>query len=74
MVTEDVVEATCQCLMAQAVDAAENDIRDDEDILMIIEEFGNCLVQIIGSNTRNRSSNNDDEIVNQILSINTETV
>lgn len=46
-VTQEVVEATCQCLLAQAEEGekqakAENDIEKS-----VLEEFGRCLVQII---------------------------
>lgn len=53
-ITDELVEATCQCLVAKA-DKWERQSRhsgsssNDEDIAqsMIIEEFGRCLVQII---------------------------
>ena len=46
-ITDDVIEATCHCLLAQAEDASsrDNETKDVENI--IIEEFGRCLKEII---------------------------
>nr|CAD7411461.1 unnamed protein product [Timema cristinae]CAD7434291.1 unnamed protein product [Timema monikensis] len=45
--TQDVVDATCQCLLAQADEAERFRYSEDEAERLIIEEFGKCLVQII---------------------------
>ncbi|XP_015748135.1 PREDICTED: protein lin-54 homolog [Acropora digitifera] len=46
-VTDDVVQATCQCLLAQASNA-ENEGKPQAMIeKMILEEFGRCLLSII---------------------------
>lgn len=41
------VEATCQCLLAQAEEAERNNLTEEEIEGLIIEEFGRCLNQII---------------------------
>ena len=41
------VEATCQCLLAQAEDAESRTLSQEETEGMIIGEFGRCLKQII---------------------------
>lgn len=46
--SSEVVEATCQCLLAQAEEAERNGLSTEEGERLIIEEFGRCLVQIIG--------------------------
>ena len=46
-VTQEVVEATCQCLLAQAEEAERNSQSETEIEGLIIEEFGRCLSQII---------------------------
>ena len=46
-VTQEVVEATCQCLLAQAEEAERNGQPEAEIEGLIIEEFGRCLSQII---------------------------
>ena len=46
-VTSDVVEATCQCLLAQAEEAESHKLSQEETEGMIIGEFGRCLKQII---------------------------
>lgn len=46
-ITNDVVEATSQCLLA-LTDNAETNATSNEDIKkQIIEEFGRCLTEII---------------------------
>eukprot|EP00092_Neocalanus_flemingeri_P020348 GFUD01022044.1.p1 GENE.GFUD01022044.1~~GFUD01022044.1.p1 ORF type:complete len:858 (+),score=234.63 GFUD01022044.1:120-2693(+) len=46
-VTQEVVEATCQCLLAQA-EEGEKQAKTEADIeKSVLEEFGRCLVQII---------------------------
>lgn len=58
--TNDVIEATNQCLIAQADDAERNMIPDDLAQKQILEEFGRCLVQIIecSTNALNNVNNN----------------
>jgi len=46
-VTNEVVEATCQCLLAQAEQAESGGKQEVEIEGLIIEEFGRCLSQII---------------------------
>jgi hypothetical protein len=46
-VTTEVVEATCQCLLAQAEEAEKKGLGEVESEAMVIEEFGRCLKQII---------------------------
>jgi hypothetical protein len=46
-VTTEVVEATCQCLLAQAEEAERKGVAEFESEGMVIEEFGRCLKQII---------------------------
>ena len=46
-VTNEVVEATCQCLLAQAEEAERNGQAEVEIEGLIIQEFGRCLSQII---------------------------
>ena len=46
-VTTEVVEATCQCLLAQAEEAERKSLSEVENEAMVIEEFGRCLKQII---------------------------
>jgi len=46
-VTNEVVEATCQCLLAQAEQAESSGKEEVEIEGLIIEEFGRCLGQII---------------------------
>jgi len=46
-VTNEVVEATCQCLLAQAEQAETTGKQEVEIEGLIIEEFGRCLSQII---------------------------
>ena len=45
-VTSDVVEATCQCLLAQAEDAESHKLSHEDTEGMIIGEFGRCLKQV----------------------------
>lgn len=46
-ITNEVIEATNQCMIAQADDAEKNMLPDEFAKKMILEEFGRCLVQII---------------------------
>jgi len=45
-VTTEVVEATCQCLLAQAEEAERKGATEQESEGMVIEEFGRCLKQV----------------------------
>ncbi|XP_063243364.1 protein lin-54 homolog isoform X2 [Bacillus rossius redtenbacheri] len=45
--SQEVLDATCQCLLAQGEKAERSKTTEQERELMIIEEFGKCLVQII---------------------------
>ncbi len=47
-ITPEVVEATCQCLLAQAEESERNGLGEGEAEGLILEEFGRCLNQIIG--------------------------
>ncbi|XP_011165986.2 protein lin-54 homolog [Solenopsis invicta] len=49
LLTEKIVEITCQCLMAQADEAERNMFDDEMSQRIIIEEFGRCLKEIIES-------------------------
>ncbi|XP_012524275.1 protein lin-54 homolog isoform X2 [Monomorium pharaonis] len=49
LLTEKIVEITCQCLMAQADEAERNMFDDETSQRIIIEEFGRCLKEIIES-------------------------
>ena len=46
-ITQEVVEATCQCLLAQAEEADRMGRSSVETEGMVLEEFGRCLLQII---------------------------
>ncbi|XP_065218315.1 protein lin-54 homolog [Planococcus citri] len=46
-VKDQVVEATCQCLLAQAEEVKRRNINVEDGKKYIIEEFGRCLIQII---------------------------
>ncbi|XP_056633113.1 protein lin-54 homolog [Diorhabda sublineata] len=53
-ITDDVIEATCQCLLTISDNADEN-VQDEEMTKhLIIEEFGRCLTEIIDCSS-NRS-------------------
>ncbi|KAJ1521300.1 hypothetical protein ONE63_002978 [Megalurothrips usitatus] len=47
IMSDNVVNATCECLVAQAEKAEKTDLDDVEAEKLIIEEFGRCLVEII---------------------------
>lgn len=51
--TQEVVEATCQCLLAQV--EGEGKLTDSVE-RMIVEEFGRCLVEIIDCAARTSMS------------------
>ncbi|XP_059085160.1 protein lin-54 homolog [Tigriopus californicus] len=46
-INPEVVEATCQCLLAQAEESERNQQDEAQVESLILEEFGRCLVQII---------------------------
>ncbi|XP_058623833.1 spexin prohormone 2 isoform X2 [Onychostoma macrolepis] len=48
-ITPDVVEATCGCLLAQAEEAEKEGNTSAHAERMILEEFGQCLTQIVRS-------------------------
>ncbi|XP_051740635.1 spexin prohormone 2 isoform X2 [Ctenopharyngodon idella] len=48
-ITPDVVEATCGCLLAQAEEAEKEGYISAHAERMILEEFGQCLTQIVRS-------------------------
>ncbi|XP_050955812.1 spexin prohormone 2 [Labeo rohita] len=48
-ITPDVVEATCGCLLAQAEEAEKEGYTSAHAERMILEEFGQCLTQIVRS-------------------------
>jgi hypothetical protein len=50
--TQEVLDATCLCLLAQAEEAERMDNSEEEAERFIIEEFGRCLVQIIECATK----------------------
>lgn len=54
--TQDVIEATIQCLVAQAEECQRNNLDTKASERLILEEFGRCLVEIIDF-----SSNNPNE-------------
>ena len=45
--TQDIIEATCTCLLAQAEEAEKTNRSTPVAETMILEEFGRCLMQII---------------------------
>ncbi|KAG5894475.1 hypothetical protein JTB14_032503 [Gonioctena quinquepunctata] len=55
-ITDDVIEATCQCLLTISDNAEENMHDEEMTKRLIIEEFGRCLTEIIDcSSSRNLS-------------------
>lgn len=56
-ITSEVVEATCQCLLAQAEEAERNKVKEENIEGLILEEFGRCLLQIIEIANRSKSQN-----------------
>ena len=46
-VSQEVVEATCQCLLAQAEEGEKKGQNIEQIERIVLEEFGRCLVQII---------------------------
>lgn len=46
-ITQEVIEASVQCMLAQAEDCKKSGKDPAETELKVIEEFGRCLVEII---------------------------
>lgn len=51
--TQDVIEATIQCLIAQADECTKNKLDSTLSENMILEEFGRCLTEIIEFSIKN---------------------
>lgn len=45
--TQEVIDATCQCLIAQAEESERLSTAEHQAERLVLEEFGRCLVQII---------------------------
>jgi hypothetical protein len=58
-ITPEVVEATCQCLLAQAEESEKKGQSEPEIESQILEEFGRCLVQIIDMANKTKSFGGD---------------
>lgn len=58
-ITPDVIEATIQCIIAQADDCQKNDFDAKTSERKILEEFGRCLVEIIDFSKKNNESIDD---------------
>ncbi|XP_001631267.2 protein lin-54 homolog isoform X2 [Nematostella vectensis] len=54
-VTEDVAQATCQCVIAQAVEAEKMGLSPAMAEKMILEEFGRSLLQIIHTASKTKA-------------------
>lgn len=46
-ITPEIIEATCQCLLAQAEQGERNNLDYKTIESLVLEEFGRCLTQII---------------------------
>lgn len=46
-ITNEVIEATNQCMIAQADEAERNMLPEELAKKQILEEFGRCLIEII---------------------------
>ncbi|XP_015793882.1 protein lin-54 homolog [Tetranychus urticae] len=55
-ITNEVIEATCECLMAQADAAEKQGLSQVEVEKLILDEFGRCLRQIIESANNSKSA------------------
>lgn len=53
--TPDVIEATVQCMIAQAEECQKRNIGNVASEKMILEEFGRCLVEIIDFSIKNEA-------------------
>lgn len=54
--TADVVDATVQCMMAQADECQQNGVSYRNTERLILEEFGRCLAEIIDFSNKNAES------------------
>ena len=54
--TQEVVEATCQCLLAQAEQGEKEDLAEEFIERQVIQEFGRCLGQIIDFASKTKTS------------------
>lgn len=54
--TQDVVEATCQCLLAQAEEGEKEGLSEEIIERNVIQEFGRCLGQIIDFSSKTINS------------------
>ena len=52
-ITQDVIEATVQCMIAQAEECEKLAVSKQEGEKMILEEFGRCLQEIIEFSAKN---------------------
>lgn len=55
-ITPDVIEATVQCIIAQADDCMKKNCDAKTSERKILEEFGRCLVEIIEFSKKNNES------------------
>lgn len=55
-ITPDVIEATIQCVIAQADDCQKNNYDAKTSERKILEEFGRCLVEIIDFSKKNNDN------------------
>jgi len=53
--TPDVIEATVQCMLAQAEECQRRNMETPEAEKLILEEFGRCLVEIINFSIKNEA-------------------
>ncbi|KAK3923764.1 Protein lin-54-like protein [Frankliniella fusca] len=60
IMSDHVVSATCQCLVAQAEEAEKLNLNEEEAERLIIEEFGRCLVEIISCVTNRTDLDRQD--------------
>jgi len=54
-ISNDVVEATCQCLLAQAEEAERSGCAAETVESLVLEEFGRCLLQIIEYSSKTKA-------------------
>lgn len=59
--TPDVIEATIQCVIAQADECQKNTFDAKAAEYLILEEFGRCLVEIIDFSTKNPELDSSEE-------------
>ncbi|XP_037948163.1 protein lin-54 homolog [Teleopsis dalmanni] len=56
IITQEVVDATIQCMLSQADESIKNGMTDTVTERLIMEEMGRCLVEIIDFSIRNNDS------------------